>query len=397
MLFYFFIFSNVCLFRGTDTKSFTYVIPEKPGGDDMWAWGFTEISVPNVSTYEGRISNSTFPPLDTKIEDPCPVYNPPKPDFDAPGRRISEAKCLEYKWEIKTAAERKNKSNECHALLIQELLKQPDGRKKLPQSAVGGRDTYPGEFPHMGAIGWKAVAGTWEFKCGSSLISPQFVLTAAHCSRASPGDTSLVEPTPRIVRLNAKNIFYFVDKNSSPNDVNIVKIIVHPNYQSPKKYYDIALMKLEKEVGFTQLLQPACLWPNDDLSELGATATLTGWGVLKPGSLALSEELQAAVVDILDSKDCDKLLQNHCNRHWCMLEDHQLCAGKLSGGVDACQGDSGGPLQVKIPLPGVLTPYNLYYIIGVTSFGIGCAQANRPGVYTRVSSFIDWIETEVWP
>lgn len=78
--------------------------------------------------------------------------------------------------------------------------------------------------------------------------------------------------------------FQSPDKNVSPNDVNIAQIIVHPDYRPPKKYYDIALMKLEKEVGFTQLLQPACLWPKDDLSELGSTATLTGWGVLQPGT-----------------------------------------------------------------------------------------------------------------
>ncbi|CAH2087593.1 unnamed protein product [Euphydryas editha] len=65
----------------------------------------------------------------------------------------------------------------------------------------------------------------------------------------------------------------------------------------------------------------------------------------------VSSELQAAVVDIIDSELCDSLLRPSCSRHWCGVEDHQICAGKLEGGVDACQGDSGGPLQLKMSLP----------------------------------------------
>jgi serine protease immune response integrator len=68
----------------------------------------------------------------------------------------------------------------------------------------------------------------------------------------------------------------------------------------------------------------------------------------------------------------------------------QLCAGDPSGKSDACQGDSGGPLQAKFA-------NNVYYIVGITSFGRGCAYKNTPGVYTRVASFLDWIESVVWP
>ncbi|CAK1580832.1 unnamed protein product [Parnassius mnemosyne] len=322
-------------------------------------------------------------------ENPCNSIEIVKPNFDAPGRRISEAKCYEYIWEIKRREDESKRNADC----LQYKLSQPGPNK--PHFVVGGRITEPGEFPHMGAVGWKATSGTWVFKCGSSLISSKFMLTAAHCSRVSSRDTSIANTTPEIVRLGDKNIIDVFDKGRYPYDVKIQQFIVHPQYKAPKKYFDIAIIQLEHDVYFTRHIQPACLWTHSDTSSLGTKATLTGWGVIETAKLLTSPELQAAVVDILDSTLCDNLLKSLCNRLWCGMMESQLCAGILAGGFDACQGDSGGPLQVKINLPNN-NQGSIHYLIGVTSFGIGCARANTPGVYTRVSSFIDWIEDIVW-
>ncbi|KOB72494.1 Hemolymph proteinase 9 [Operophtera brumata] len=240
-----------------------------------------------------------------------------------------------------------------------------------------------------GAIGWKAVLGGYIFKCGSTLISPKFVMTAAHCIRAPP-DTTIEDPDPKIIRLNDQNLFKPSDGDIASgyvsSDVNISKIIVHPQYKPPKKYFDIALMELAYEVHFTYRMKPACLWNRPDNGDFGKEASLTGWGVLAQGSLDISPHLQAADVDIIDSKQCDELLENTHNRHWTGLMENQLCAGRLEGG-----GDSGGPLQFRKPLFSS-GQEKIYYVIGVTSFGIGCALPNHPGIYTRVSSFIEWIE-----
>ncbi|XP_046966256.1 tryptase-2-like [Vanessa cardui] len=320
-------------------------------------------------------------------DDPC-NYDPPKPNFKKPGRRISEAKCFEYIWERTNRENKNKKSNECFQIWLSKLASKP-------HFAIGGRDTTPGEFPHMGAVGWRVVHGTWIFKCGCTLISSKFTLTAAHCTK-SPRDPNLASPVPEIIRLGDKNIIDIPVYFNKPIDAKISRIIVHPQYAAPKKYYDIALMELAAPVEFTMNVQPACLWNTFNTDTLGTSATLTGWGVVETATRRTPPELQAAVVDIIDSEQCDTLLMASCSRHWCGIQDHQICAGKIEGGVDACQGDSGGPLQMKIPLS-ASREGSMHFVIGVTSFGIGCARPNLPGVYTRVSSFVDWIEGIVWP
>ncbi|XP_045538738.1 serine protease Hayan-like [Papilio machaon] len=319
---------------------------------------------------------------------PCMYEELEKPVFEIPGRRISDAKCYEYLWEIEKRRYDNKHLRECS-------LYQYEHSPVKPHFAIGGRITKPGEFPHMGAVGWRSSTGTWIFKCGSSLISSKFMLTAAHCSKISPRDTSVARQVPEIVRLGDKNIIDKFSNGLNPVNAIIKKIINHPLYNPPKKYNDIAIIELQTDVRFSKYVQPACLWPRYDTSPLGTKATLTGWGVIETARLLTSPELQAAEVDILSSEVCDSLLKPSCTRLWCGMNETQLCAGKLAGGVDACQGDSGGPLQVKIDLPSN-SEGAMHYVIGVTSFGIGCARANKPGVYTRVSSFIDWIEDVVW-
>ncbi|KAG6451049.1 hypothetical protein O3G_MSEX006917 [Manduca sexta] len=251
----------------------------------------------NLTLPNNGVLNDTSPPFDSDRtslprepsqlissedeEDPCNPHFSEKPDFLAGGRRISEAKCTEYVWNLERMQEIELKRVSC------ELKRnwRPAGYFGLAPPAVGGRAALPGEFPHMGAVGWLGLKGEWLFKCGSSLISPKFVLTAAHCSKASSLSTDLADPFPKIVRLSHVEI-YFVRHYEFPRnyDVKIERIIVHPNYRPPKKYYDIALMELDHEVGFWQMVHPACLWTSPDVRQLSTIATLTGWGVLKEGT-----------------------------------------------------------------------------------------------------------------
>ncbi|XP_052752245.1 serine protease snake-like isoform X2 [Galleria mellonella] len=326
-----------------------------------------------------KLTATTLPP------NPCLDPPPVQPDFTAPGRRISVTKCYEYIWQLKDGVDKIKRDKICYDYQSKYL-----GIRFV----ISGRFTQHGEFPHMGAIGWRSVTDTWLFNCGSTLISPKFVLTAGHCTKASPRDSRIADVVPKIIRFGVKNL---VNDKNIPTDRNISRIIPHPQYKPPKQYFDIALMELVKEVTFSKEIQPACLWSKNDDS-YGAVATVTGWGVFKNGNRNTSDELQAGDIYIVDTFDCDLFLMSSSNRHWDGIKNHQLCAGKLEGGVDACQGDSGGPLQVKIPFPEQYETIEgtMHYVVGITSFGVGCALPNLPGVYTRVSSFIDWIENIVW-
>lgn len=331
------------------------------------------------------------------------------PDYRQNNRPYSDVRCRENYW----FAEATNTQ--------QYLVRECEFKAYNIRYYVGGRDTYLGEFPHMAALGWKTWLGTWAFKCGSTLISHKFLLTAAHCSRASETDTELADPVPQIVRVGIKNLgptfvgltsFVYPNEQGRKNtsfmenpvaifaleqgiDFEIKQIIVHPNYKSPEKYFDIALVELKKEVTYTPTLYPACLWTEPNLDKLGKSFVGTGWGVVREDDNKISPELQAADLDLIDSKVCDELLSKHHSRNWCGLWENQFCAGKLEGGVDSCQGDSGGPLQKM--LQNSPKPYHMYYVVGVTSFGVGCGRKDLPGVFTRVSSFIKWIEDTVWP
>ncbi|CAG9791053.1 unnamed protein product [Diatraea saccharalis] len=281
--------------------------------DERWIWGYYNDT--NAALTQTRISNN----LNNTEYNLCEIQPPKVPDFSAPGRRISHAS-REYL---------RNKVSD-------------NGRRPLLgtlHAAIGGRLTLPGEFPHMGAIGWKSTLGAWIFKCGGSLISNKFVLTAGHCSKASDRDTTIADVDPKIVRLADKNILdrEIYKYGIVQVDAKILRIITHPDYKPPKKYNDIAIIELQKEVVFTKFIQPACLHSDTEIELAGQKASMTGWGVVETVNYTTSPELQVVMLDILDKKLCDDLLKPSCNRHWCGLQDHQMCAGVLAGGVDACQ------------------------------------------------------------
>ncbi|XP_029787259.1 transmembrane protease serine 3-like, partial [Suricata suricatta] len=95
-----------------------------------------------------------------------------------------------------------------------------------------------------------------------------------------------------------------------------------------------------------------------------------------------SPVLNHAAVPLISNKMC-----NHREVYGGIISPSMLCAGYLQGGVDSCQGDSGGPL--------VCQDRRVWKLVGATSFGIGCADVNKPGVYTRITSFLDWIHEQM--
>ncbi|KAJ2949429.1 hypothetical protein O0L34_g15345 [Tuta absoluta] len=310
---------------------------------------------------------------------PCTLYEPTRPFLQVEGRRVSEIKCLQHIWDVKVQEETKNKIDQCQATMGQQLL-----------GIVGGRKSQPGEFPHMGAVGWKTEErGKYEFKCGSFLISNKFALTAAHCSQIN-------RKTPKIVRFGVVNVINDkINPSLGPVDVRILNFITHPSYRPNFKAFDIAVIELAKKVTFNDYIQPVCI-----LDQNVDQAIISGWGVDKienENAGKTSEDLQVAQVDVLDHETCKKKWMKSGkldNMYWPEFLDSQMCAVKMTGTkADTCSGDSGGPLQSVLQ---VNTKRKIYNVIGVTSTSAKCGSIRFPSVFTRVSSFIDWIEEVVW-
>uniref|UniRef100_A0A182YF60 Peptidase S1 domain-containing protein n=1 Tax=Anopheles stephensi TaxID=30069 RepID=A0A182YF60_ANOST len=230
------------------------------------------------------------------------------------------------------------------------------------------------EFAHIAAIGWTGTDGKIIWGCGGSLIWENFILTAAHCA-ANDEDVA-----PDVARMGDLNI-YSDEDDEFPQQLRIVKIIRHQQHRFSAKYYDVALMKLEKNIIVNETVAPTCLWLEDEVRFPKLYAA--GWG--KTG---FAEDK----TNILLKVDLTPMNNTECSRFYTSserglrngLHAHHLCAGDEK--MDTCPGDSGGPLHVKLLHNAKMTPF----LVGVTSFGKPCGQAN-PGVYARVSSFVGWI------
>ncbi|KAL0269884.1 UNVERIFIED_CONTAM: hypothetical protein PYX00_007471 [Menopon gallinae] len=306
-----------------------------------------------------------------------------RPDYNRPQnssrKRISEIKCEEYSEPV------------TETISGLPLLPNPTPVKihvqkciSAQQLIVGGENTTVGEFPHMAAIGYHdAGKRDISWKCGGSLISDQYVLTAAHCAVRSAGK-------PVRVRLGDYNL-HSTNDGATPEDYSISEIINHPDYKPPAKYHDIALLKLGRRVNIRKNIRPACLHTKSGLPEPKVIAI--GWGRVQRDEEP-SNTLLKVGLSVVERNTCNKAYQSWSRQNVLPqgITENLICAGEPQGGKDTCQGDSGGPIQYVSQ-----SNQCIHYVVGVTSFGKQCALPNSPGVYTRVSSYVPWIESVVWP
>lgn len=187
---------------------------------------------------------------------------------------------------------------------------------------------------------------------------------------------------PNLVRLGEYDLSR--DDETEYLDFGIDVIKRHKDY---KFYNDIALIRLDRQVHFTANIRPACLWNKDEINVSKAVAIGFGYTDYLGES---SKVLRQVTLDIIDQKTCSGLV-THSRRLKYGIADTQICASVLSGGKDTCPGDSGGPLQLSFNNDPCIK-----YVIGLTSLGKMCGVKNSPGIYTKVSKYLDWIENIVW-
>ncbi|NXN79529.1 ENTK Enteropeptidase, partial [Bombycilla garrulus] len=210
--------------------------------------------------------------------------------------------------------------------------------------------------------------------CGASLVTNEWLVTAAHCVYGRQ-----LKPS----RWRAVLGLYDQSDLAQPPAVlqNIDRIIINPHYMKQTKDSDIALMHLQNKVQYTDYIQPICLPAKNQQFLPGINCSIAGWGTIRSGG-PTSNILQEAVVPLLSNEKCQQWLTKY------NITENMLCAGYDTGGIDACQGDSGGPLTCE--------DGDRWFLVGVTSFGEGCALPQRPGVYVRVTMFVDWIKNIIY-
>ncbi|KAM9659000.1 LOW QUALITY PROTEIN: transmembrane protease serine 13 [Trichechus inunguis] len=241
------------------------------------------------------------------------------------------------------------------------------GQRAMTGRIVGGTLASESKWPWQVSLHY----GTAHI-CGGTLIDDQWVLTAAHCFFVT-----------RERLLDGWKVYAGTNNlHQLPEAASISQIIINGNYTEEQDDYDIALMRLSKPLPLSAHIRPACLPMHGQTFSLNETCWITGFGKTKETDEKTSPFLREVQVNLIDFQKCNGYLVYDS-----YLTPRMMCAGDIHGGRDSCQGDSGGPL--------VCEQNNRWYLIGVTSWGTGCGQRNKPGVYTKVTEVLPWIYSKM--
>lgn len=263
----------------------------------------------------------------------------------------------------------------------------PPIENRLTFHIIDGEEAEDGEFPFMAALGYESedIPNGYDYRCGASMISDKFLLTAAHCIPMKSRPVVALLGTNDLAAVNPGVV------------VRIKDFYPHPKYRTSQSYNDIALIELERSVINEPNVSPICLFSSTKDLQESVVLTAEGYGIVDVDRQQRSQHLMKVNLTTVALDKCNQsfadnnLLKNNRKLPQGLI-DTQYCATGLENTItkqigDTCQGDSGGPLQI--------VQDDKYKLVGVTSFGNGCGS-NTPSVYTRVAAYIEWIESVVW-
>ncbi|XP_036410805.1 vitamin K-dependent protein C [Megalops cyprinoides] len=231
---------------------------------------------------------------------------------------------------------------------------------------VGGEIGKKGESP------WQVLVmnGKGKLHCGGVLLDNNWVLTAAHCLERNPQLSVRLGDYERF-KIEGTEVTAIVSES-----------IPHPNYNSITVDNDIALLRLAEPIHFSNYIVPVCL-PDRRLAEKvlhqnGTLTVVTGWGKGDQKDKHYSSALYFIKIPLVEHDQCQQQMENN-------VTENVLCAGRVGTREDACEGDSGGPMVTKFR--------DTWFLIGLVSWGEGCGHKEKLGIYTKVSNYMEWIDS----
>ncbi|XP_043210153.1 neurotrypsin-like, partial [Amphibalanus amphitrite] len=311
------------------------------------------------------------------------------------GNEKSVDECHHLPWGSNNCAHEEDVGVSCHASVepdqtavpsasppLRAMLPEQCGRRVVPDTPiipldqnpkiVSGKVTEPGSHPWMVGVRIKAGAETAHW-CGAVIVSEWHIISAAHC---------LLDYPQQVYVLRVGD---YDNQVVDPEEQEFTIDRMYPHEEFNKGTYlnhDIIVIRVKPVQGagirFGRQVQPVCLAPPEMEYQPGRKCTIAGWGSTGRRA-AYARRLRSVVLPLLPISTCTA-------RHVygdSKITDGMYCAGYLEGGIDTCQGDSGGPMVCDENGVGVL--------YGVTSWGQGCARPNKPGVYTKITSYLPWI------
>ncbi|KAK2492204.1 hypothetical protein MC885_012675 [Smutsia gigantea] len=247
-------------------------------------------------------------------------------------------------------------------------------RSFLRPRIIGGSSSLPGSHP------WLAAIYIGNNFCSGSLVHTCWVVSAAHCFSNSP-------PRERVLVVLGQH--FFNRTTDVTQTFGIEKYIPYPRYSvfNPSDH-DLVLIRLKKKgtrcAVRSQFVQPICLPEPGSPFPTGHKCQIAGWGHQDENVSGYSSLLREALVPLVADHKCSSP-----EVYGADISPNMLCAGYFDCKSDACQGDSGGPLACE--------KNGVAYLYGVISWGDGCGRLNKPGVYTRVANYVDWINDRIRP